>query len=256
MNLRRKTLYSCKGDPRLQKALAIALYLKHLLGRTSTMPNWSANKLHKLSGISPTTLKKYLPIIRRQGWAHFCGKNNEHLVISSLSSHTADRNIRVDAFRFDSFKETYRSLRAFLALAIQHRKDFIGRTIQTYRDPSSHKELVKARKTLKRLVGKGILKGVDVKFRELGTSYKRIAQETGNCIKTAQNIIRYALNMGWCHKKRNCEQYYLKGICFREGGEFFTFSTRSNIYIMHPNRYILHTDIETSLGGGILDGKK
>lgn len=256
MQLRRKTFYRCKGDPRLQKALAIALYLKCLLGRSSTLPNWSINKLHSISKISATTLKKFMPILRRQGWVRFDGKNNQHLVITKLASHTEGRNIKVDAFNFESYKETYNSLRAFIALAIQHRKDFIRRTIQTCQNPASHDELKKARRTMKRLVSTGVLKGTDATFKERGTSYKRIAEETGNCIRTAQRIIGYAVRKGWCIKEHHCEQYYLKGICFRDGGGFFTFSTRNNYYVMRPNTYALSLPIERALGGGILNGKK
>lgn len=250
MQLRRKTFYGCKGDPHLQKALAIALYLKYILGRTSTLHDWSINKLHRISRISATTLKKFMPILRRQGWVRFYGKNNQHLIISKLASHTRGRNIEVDAFCFDSYKETYNSLRAFIALAIQHRKDFIKRTIQTYHDPSSYNEFIKARKTLKRLVTKEILKGTDVKYEELGLTFKRIAKETGNCIRTAQRIMGYAINKGWCFKEHHYIKRRLKGICFRDGGEFFSFSTRNYIYIKKPNSYILSPSIDTYLGNG------
>lgn len=250
MQLKRTTFYETKGNPRLQKALALALYLKGLVGRTSTIHNYCIYRLHLLSGVSPSTLKKYLPIMRQMGWVKFDGKHNQHLVIKKLASHTAGRNICVDEFDFESFKDTYNSLRAFMALAVQHRKEFIRRTIQTYRAPSNKEVFKKARKTLKRLVKMDVLEGMDIEYRETGLSYRRIAQETGNCIRTAQRIIKYATERDWCVRQRHAIIHRLKGICFRDVEGFFTYSTRDYVVLMQANTYKLSERITLSLGGG------
>ena len=63
MQIRRKIMNEMKGQPRLQKALAFAIFLKFKLGRSSLMRNYSTNKIHTLTGISATTINKYLPVL-------------------------------------------------------------------------------------------------------------------------------------------------------------------------------------------------
>ena len=251
MHLKRKIFHNCIGSPRAQKAVSLALLLKRRLGRTSTLHNWSANKLHNIAGTSPSTIKKYMPIMRALGLVHFEGRNNQHLVVSRIASNAKHRNIDVDAFCLDTFKDAYNSLRAFVALAIQARKDFIRHTLQTCKNPSNHKEFIKARKTLKRLVKKGTVSGMDATYTELGISYRRIAQETGNCNRTAQRIIKYALKRGWCNRYQQKEVFKLKGISFRDTGEYFTFSTKNYIILMHANRYSLSVETSRAIGYGI-----
>ena len=82
MQVRRKIINECKGKPRLQKALAMALYIHWRLGRSSCLQNYTINKLHTITKISPTTLKKYLPLLKELGWVKFQGKDNQHLIIS------------------------------------------------------------------------------------------------------------------------------------------------------------------------------
>ena len=256
MRLKRELFNNCKGNPRQQKALALAIYLKRLLGRTSTLHDYTVNKLHKISGLSPTTIKKYIPILKQMDLVHFTGKNNQHLVVSKLSSHTGNRNINIDAFKFSTTKDIYNSLRAFLVLAIQARKDFVRRTIQTFSHPSSNKEMRSARKTMKRLVKAGVLKGIDDVYCELGLSYARMARETGNCIRTIQRVIKFAIANGWCKKRVNKEVIPLKGIAFRDTGEFFTYSTQDTLVLMHANIYYLSEGISNSLGMVYIVGKK
>lgn len=231
----------------MQKAISLLICLKCRAGKSSTIRNWSYNKLHLIAGVSPSTVRKYLPILKAKGFIHFSGRDNEHLVVGKMSAHTAHRNICIDEFCFDTFKDIYNSLRAFIALAVQARKDFIRRTIQTYHDPANHKVFIKARKTLKRLVKRGVLSGVDAEYKEYGLSYKRIAQEIGVCIRTAQRVVKYAVGNGWCRKHQNKEAYELRGVSFRDTGEIFTYATRHWVVQMHANTYSLSRLISDSI---------
>lgn len=248
MQVRRSIFNHIKGNPKQQKALSLCLLLKYRCGRNSTIKDWTYNKLHNITSMSATTLRKLLPILIKNGWVHFSGKNNQHLVVGRNASHNKERNIRVDIFCFDSFKKLYNSVRALVALAVQHRKDFIRHTIQTCHNPKDNKELRKARKHMKRLVRMGVLKGMDDEYNELGLSYSRIAQETGNCIRTAQRIIKFAIIAGWCSKKQKKTFYQLKGISFREGYGLFTYASKDYIVIMGANRYSLKEDVSNCLG--------
>lgn len=229
----------CKGQPRLQKAVAFAVFLKHKLGQSSMMRNYSVNKIHTLTKISATTIKKYLPILKQCGFVAFCGKNNQHMIVTKLCSHTKGRNVRIDNFCFESYKDVYRSLRAYLALLIQSHKEFIKRTLQIAANPNNWEEFKAARKTVKRLVKQGIIRGMNVAYKEYGISFKRIAKETGNCTRTAQRIINYALNKGWVSKKRNYEKIFIHKINYRQV-DGFTFATRNNVYRVFANTYELN----------------
>ncbi len=246
MELKRTIMTQCKGKPQLQKAVAVALCIKHKLGRSSMMRNYSINKLHTLTKISARTLNKYLPILIQHGWAMLEGKNNQHLIICRMVSHTAKRNICVDKFCFDSFTEIYRSLRTFLALLIQANKDFIKCTIQSVADPKDGKSYEAAKRKVKRLIQKGILNGRYEQYKEYGLSLKRIAQETGNCIRTAQRIMRYAICKNWAKKFHHFEQVFAKGVNYRNVYGY-TFSTKNNLYIIHANTYELNDDVRNNL---------
>lgn len=257
MKLRRRYINEAKGCPVTQKALAVAIRIKSLLKRDSTIHDFTINKLHRLTGISAKTLNRYLPILEDMGIVSFCGKDDRHMVIGCLHSHSASRNINIDKFDFSSFRSVYYSLRAFIALSIQHRKDYIRRTIQIATDPRKGQDCKAARKTVKRLVRQGVLKCTDGQYRESGISFRRIAKETGNCVRTAERIVDFAVLKGWVTKVRHYTQLFVKGVMYRviDG---FTFSTRNNIYAVQPNSYILNPSVSSDLAmvGDILDGKK
>lgn len=248
MRVRRKIINECKGNPTMQKALAVALFIKHKFGRQSSMPKWSINKLHKLTRISPTTLKKYLPIIEKQGWLRYDGKNikRQTITIVNLCSNTENRNIKVDKFCFDSFNDVYRSLRAFIVLILQSHKDFVKRAIQIATEPRNGQDFKGARKLVKRLVKQGVLKSVYEKYKEFGLSYNRIAKETGNCARTAQRIIQYAIKKNWVQKHHNQEQVFAPKIFYRQIEGFF-FATKNNLYRIFANTYTINQSVEKDL---------
>lgn len=239
----------CKGNPQLQKAVAIAIYMKFKLGRSSMMRNYTINKLHNATNISAATIKKYLPILVNRGLVRFDGKNNQHLIVCNISSHTKDRNICIDKFVFDSFKSVYYSLRSFLALIIQSHKDFIKRTIQIATDPQKGQDCLAARKLVKRLVKQGVLNGMYERYKEFGLGFKRIAKETGNCVRTAQRIMKFAIENNWVCKHKNAIQILAKNVCYRDI-DGFTFSTRNNIYKICANTYELNASVAHDISTG------
>lgn len=233
----------CKGNTRLQKVVAMALYIKFILGRSSMMQNFTINKLHEKTGISATTLKKYLPILKQLGFLHY---DKQNIIFNKISSHCKRRNICVDKFCFESFKDTYKSLRAFIALAIQSHKDFIRRTLQILAEPNNYKEFKKARRYVKGLVKKGIIPCMDAKYKEYGLSLKRISLDLGCCVRTTQRVMQYAIKHEWCKKQRNFEQVFAYGVNYIDV-HWSTFTTKNNIYVIHPNIYVLNNDIALNL---------
>lgn len=249
MQIKRRTMNECKGKPQLQKAVAIAICIKKRLDRSSMMRNYTINKLHTLTKISATTLNKYMPMLVEHNLVRFEGKNNQHLVVCKLASNTNNRNICIDKFVFDSFQSIYYSLRSFLALIIQSHKDFIKRTIQIATDPKKGEDCLAARKLVKRLVKQGVLNGRYERYKELGLGLKRIAKETGNCIRTAQRIMNFAIENNWAEKHKNVLQIWAKNVFYRDI-QGFTFSTKNNIYKVCANSYVLNNDIASDLLNG------
>lgn len=245
MKLRRSTLNETKGNQNQQKALAFALYIKFRVGRNATIKNYTANKLKRLTNLSSTSIKKYIPIIIELGYAKM---ERGNLILKKLSSDTNDRNICLDNINHNSFKDVYNSIRSYLALLIQHRKNFIKRTIQTATNPHNTKELKAARKTLKRLAKNGIIDNVNGQFIENGISYARIAREIGCCNRTAFSVMAYAIMNNYTRKVRNCEQIQSMGVGYRKV-EGATFTTKNNIYFMHANIYALTYNTHLNLQG-------
>lgn len=240
MQLKRKIFHKCRGNKRIQKAVSLALLLKLRLGRTSTLRNWSVNKLHEVTGASASTINKYLPLMRTLGLIHHEGKNDRNLVVKKLSSKHIGRNIDISRFNFSSFKDIYNCLRAFLALAIQARKDFIKHVLHAAHNPSSYKEMQSARSMLRRLVKDGAIRGMDSKYEDHGIGRKRIADETGVCLRTAHRIINFAVNRKWWKKINHRERWIVRDVGFNNTGEMFTYATRDTLVIYHANRYNLN----------------
>ena len=244
MELSIRLINKIKGAPRRQKAVAIALCLKYRCDRDSIVRNYNPNKIANLINIAPTTFKSYLPLMVEMGLVRYDGANNEHLVVCCLRSSHKSRNIDVHRINFKSYKEAYNGLRAFLLLRIQKRKDFVRRTLQLAFNPMPWDDCKSARKKVKSLVRQGIIRGAE--YIEKGLSYKHLAKEVGNCIRTAQNIVQYAIDKKWWKKEKHSESTYMPNIRCREY-EGFTFTTRNYAYVVYANTYTLSRGIKKCL---------
>lgn len=246
MYVRRRTINEVKGNQRLQKALAIALYIKSKVGRASTIHNYSTNKIRTITGLSATTIKKYLPIMVYMGFVRHEGKRNQHLVICCLASSSRERNIDASNMCFDTCKDVFNSIRSFIALIIQAKKDFVKRTIQKATNPRTYEEMKSAKKLVKRLVKQGVINGLYEKYKEYGLSYKRIAKEVGCCARTAFRVMQYAIDNKWANKKSHAERIYEKGVNYREV-DGYTYTTKDYLYVIYPNTYSISNPISCAL---------
>lgn len=250
MKIRRRYFSDVKGNPQLQKAVSLAVYLKSKLGRSSTITNYTPNKVRTITGVCQKTFLRYLPLMVEMGLVSFAGRHNEHLVINRLSSKTKCRNIDIAKFCFKSFTDVYRSLRAFIVLLLQARKDYIKRTLQAAQDPKKEEDFNAARKEVKRLVKCGILKSIHQKYTELGISFKRMAKETGNCPRTCENIVKYAMKKRWVKKTVNIVQTFMRGVGYRDIPGY-DFTTRNNAYKLAANTYRLMPSVALSLANNV-----
>jgi len=235
-----------RGSAWEQKALALAIWLKYIL-RNSRLEHYSLGRLSALSGVSYRALKTYMAILHSDNYIHFEGtEKNKVLVVGKIASKTSNRNIDISAFNFNSYKDVYNSLRTFLMARIQAKKDYIAHLLQVRHNPGRDVNYKVVLKKVKNLVQCGVLKSSDQKYREWGLSLQKIAKEVGCCVKTAQKIVKYGISQKWIAKKHNFEQIYAPKIgYFRVEG--YTFSTRNNIYRVHPNTYTLSPSLSSAL---------
>lgn len=230
----------------MQKCLALTIMLKSKL-KTSRIPQYSVNKLSQIAGISHKTAEKYEKEMLEYGFIHFEGTpDNRVLIVNSISSHTSNRNINIDEMDFSNFFAAYRSLQSFLFMRVQRNKDFLRHLLQARHNPKSPKEYRAAIKQVKDLVKQGVLKSVNVKYKEKGISLKRIAKEVGCCLRTAERIIKFAVGKQWVEKQNNFEWVYAPHVNHRQI-DGFTFSTRHKLCIAHPNTYSLSPSISQAL---------
>ncbi len=244
MELRRRLTYEIRGQPLLQKAVALAILIKLRTGKTSTLHNFTVNKLHLLTGLSATTINKYLPVMQEMNLISFQGAKKDVLVVHRLHSKTKHRNISIDLFKKNNFKSVYNSLRSFLFLLIQAKKDAVKRLFQSISEPKSIKELKAAKSTCRHFVSLNIIKGNE--YKEYGLSFKKIANVVGCCVRTAQNVVNYAIKNKWSSKHNHYEKVFMPNVCYLDI-DGYTFTTKNYGYIYYPNTYTLSPRVTKQL---------
>lgn len=245
MKLRRRYLTEAKANGTFQKCLALALVLKSRLV-TSRISNYSTNKLSKAAGIAYQTARKYEEWMERLGLIHFEGNlYNRVLVVNAVSSHTSSRNFSIDEMDLSTFSNAYRSVQSLVFMKKQHDKDYMRHLLQARHKPSCPEEFRKAKRKVKHLVETGVLRDINVHYKEWGLSLKRIAEEIGCCVRTAQRVVGYAVDKEWTRKIRRFYWVYAPHVNHLEV-EGYTFATRHKLCIVQPNIYPLSKTISAA----------
>ena len=233
------------GDLIEQKTLALAIYLKYKL-TDSRFKHYTLNKLANATGLDYKTLRKYMALLISHEYAHIEGMDKKQIfVVNSLAAKKQNCNVDIGIFDCTSLKTTIKSLRAFIVMHLQAKKDEIKQILQARNDPKRSDDYREVRKKVRKLVREGVLQSPIQEYKEYGLSYKRIAKELGCSIVTAVKIVKCALEKGWATKQRNFEQIYDKGV----NGvpvEGYTFTTKDYLYIIHPNTYTLSPSVSAS----------
>lgn len=245
MKLKREFLTDVRGDKDGQKALALAIYLKHHL-KDSRMPVCRLNKLTQLTGLDYRTVKRYLPLMEEREYIHFEGRDGRWtLVVNRLASKRSGRNVDISAFDFRSYRGVLMSLRAFMVMRIQASKDCIKGLLDDYHNPSSTDDLKTMHRKVRSYVQSGVLDNPYDDYKEYGISLKRIARELGCTVKKAGEVVDYAVTNSWMTRQHNCIQIFAPKINFYVP-EGYTFSTSNNTYIVQANTYQLSPDISSA----------
>lgn len=249
MQIRKTLLVETMADKRSQKALAIIMLLKYRLGKTSVIKSASVRKIAEIAGVSPNTVKKYMPRWECMGLIEWQGANNDVLVIRRITSKTHHRNIPTDKLDFSTFKKLYESLKSLLFLFLTARKSYVERLLRTATNPKKGEDFKKARK-LSEFYARREPDGT-FRYKEHGLSFKKIGKSLDYSVKTAQKIVKKALKSKWC-KKFTHFLHYLMPYVNKRYVEGFTFTTKNYGFVVGANTYTL----SSYWCGILLDGKK
>lgn len=247
MKIRKQLLFWAMGNKTNIKAVSLLIVLKKRLGKTSSLCNASQNKIASLSGVSPNTIKSYMPTWIRLGLVEWRGKNNDVFVVNKLCSKTSHRNVDISRIDMSSFWKVYKGLKSFLFLIILSCKDFVKRMIRTATDSDDLSETKKARKFCNRYAKRD--KNKDFEYKEYGISLRKIGQKLGFCKRTAETIVDFAVKKRWCKKFNNYEWTFMPGVnkMYVDG---FTFTTKNYGFVVKANTYTLNRNICMALIGG------
>ena len=251
----RKIFASLEGDKALQKAMSIFICLRRCVAeRGGVIHDFTPNKIRKRTGISPETLKKYLPLLFELGFVSY-GGHGKHLILHKVHSRHKNRNISIDKIEQGKFHHVYKQLRQFLHLIREEKKSRIKRILQTLHNPASKKEHRRARRQVRNLVKLGYLSDRHQEYKEYGFSLELIAKIEGVCIRTAQRDNNELIKRGWLTKQRHIEAYYSPNVGYQYV-ENATYTTKHYIVIVKANTYELTDKIRPSLEWEYLVGKK
>lgn len=248
MKIKKQLLFWALGNKTNIKAVSLLIALKRNLGKTSSLENASQNRIAAAAGVSPNTIKKYLPILERLGFIEWRGKHHDVLVVNKISTRTRHRNIDISRIIEKSYKKIYENLRSFLFLLILSCKSFVKRVIQIANTSKDSEEVKSALKSCNRYAKRNDQKLLE--YREWGISFSKIGQKIGFCKRVAEDIVNLAIKKRWCTKQRNYEWYSMPGVN-RMYVEGFTFTTMDYGFVVHANTYSVNRCILMAL----IDGK-
>lgn len=216
------------NNKELLKAIAMFLLIRKRLG-SNILKDYSTNKLVSIIGAHARTIKKRMCMLRQYGLVSVVGKT---LMLRSIVSKHAKRNVKLGErkMEYSSLKSVEYSLQSILVVVIQNRKDFAKRTIRNAHGASHDYKVVKSARDAARRFGYGF------EYVEKGLSYKTIAKKLGVCVKTAVEIVKFAVKRTILKKETHSIATYMQSVCGREVYGY-TFTTRNYGYNILANTY-------------------
>lgn len=243
MKVRKSIIHKLNNDAQVRKALALSLYCKDELG-IHYVKEFTYNKLHVLTGIHVSTLKKRIRTLMQVGLAFMEGRK---LVFNKVHKDNNRNNIVLDTERMHTLKDYEYAIISMGVAIVQENKNFVKSVIDKCTDPKKLKEYKSAKKFAN-------AHGYGMNFLDNGISYKYMANNFDISVKTACSAVKFAVkNLILCVKK-NFEQIFVKAVNKNIGksNSEYTFSTKNNVYVVHANSYSLGRAIKLE----ILDCKK
>lgn len=213
------------GNKELLKAVAFAMFVRYRMGK-STIGKFTVNMIAKAVGVHAQTVNKRLDALKT---ADLVSVADGCVSFRSLVSKHNGRNVKLTKICYKSLKDVERSLQSILVTVLQKRKDFAKRTIRTAHDGRTSKKVKSAMKVSRKY-------GWGARFVEGGISYKGLAKRIGVCVKTAVEIVKFAVERGILKKERHFEATFMPGVNGMKV-DGFTFTTRNWGFKVSANTY-------------------
>lgn len=219
-----------KGNAEVTKALALLLWVKDRYV-SSTINNFSYNRLHNLTGLHLNTIRKRIKTLKSLKLVRF---EHNHLVFCTISSKSKYLSYDYKEIKCDTIMDFEKYLCSLQVVEIQRRKDFVKQTLQSLHAPDTLQEYRNAKRICRRY-------GYQGEYKEFGLSYKRIAKELGVSLQKAFDIVKFAVEKQILAKFKHQSQTYIRNAKFIVGkflDDFnFTFCTKNNVYLVFANTY-------------------
>lgn len=187
------------------KSLALSLFM--LNSQKSTLSGFSYNKLHNITGLHITTLKKRVKYLIKEGYAFIV---NNTITFKSLKSRHENRNINLSTLEKNlndrngsiTVKDYEQILNAILVTLPIRQKDFCRNLIEKRNNPKSFKELKQLKKESRKFGYESI-----TSYNEFGISYDTLALKTKTSRGTAFKYIKYAVDNNMISKQSNKHKF-------------------------------------------------
>ena len=227
MNIKRSIIHRANDSKQTQKAVALALYCKDHLG-VDYVDNFSYNKLHNITGMHDTTLRKRVKTLLGMGLAFM---QKDKLVFARIKKDQKRNNFSLDTTDLKTIRD-YEKLVVISGIAvILHDKEFAKNVIDNLHNPKCLKDFKEARQ-LARSYGY-------TAYKENGISYDYMAKKFNCCVKTMVETVKFAVKNEFLVLKNNVEKLFSKNVnhFLNKNNSIFTFSTKDYIYKVYANSY-------------------
>lgn len=245
-SLRRRFIFMAMESREFHKTLAFALFVKTIILPHNYINNYSVTKLRKITHCGVDTIKKYVPLCIKYGFAKFKTRKDgtKDLVFLRLSSGTKNRNTNIELLEFHSFYDSFNQIWSLFPSLVSAQKKFEKGLMQKASNPKNRlKRGVRddfrgAKKACKKFGWQEFDGGF--KYKEYGFSYEGMAKRFGCCVRTAFNKVKYAIRHKFIVKHRRFEWTLMPGVG-RQYVPGYTFTTanygckvKANVYDLTP----------------------
>ena len=217
------------SDPRLLKAVAFVLFFRHKHGKFSTIKNFTVNKLHEMTGLHSTTIRKRLDTLKDYGLVRI--ERGNLAFLSLTSKNHANRNLKLSKFSYKTIKEVEYNLHCLLFTVKLQRMNFAKSAILKATDGKNYND-VKTGRRLSRKYGYG------KEFIDCGISYRSIADFLKIGVSKAVLVVKNAVLRRFVTLKRNVEAVFMQNVNYLSL-DGYTFTTRNYAYKVKANSYVL-----------------
>lgn len=229
----RKLYHENISDVDAVKALALLIFIKNSFP-TSVVPNYSVNKLVRVTGMHANTIRKRISTLADMDLIEFTGKYNQHLKFKKVRAKNSNIKLSINT---SSVKLIEKGLRALFLVEKVTQKNYVEQRVKLANAPKNIKELKAGRRASKKCGSSN--------FKDNGISYAYLADKLGVSIKHAVEVVQYAINLKLIVKHKVISQVVYIEDRANEFVRVFSelkgvFAKKNSVYKVEANRYSLY----------------